>query len=216
MRRDARLHANVRRCSAIPVALRPPDGAAAEAPEERGQRAGGDRNMQIHDGMWTILDRMRDRNRARRLPRWPAVAAVLAAVAGNVSHTRADDVFPQAVNYVFTGQVAPADAPEVVDRKNCVVVVTDPRYKRYARYYLGRFKLDSARYNKRYSGSRAVYDLDVQGDDVILEYLAPDKSTVLQAYKSAQIPLPGDFDSTQKALKIVSDSCKAEGPKAPF
>jgi hypothetical protein len=147
---------------------------------------------------------------------WLVAFAVTIVLASLPRPGTAEDVLQQAVNYVFTGRVDPVDAPDVVDRKNCVVVMPDARFKRYTRFYLGRFRLDAARFNKRYSGSRAVYDLDVQGDDVILEYLGPDKTTVLQAYKSAQVALPGDFDSTQKALKIIGDSCKAEGPKAPF
>lgn len=144
-----------------------------------------------------------------------AVAATAAAGLGLRAHAD-DDKFRLAVNYVFTGRVDPADGPQIVDRKNCIVVMPDLEYKRYARYHLSRFKLDAARFNKRYSGSRTMYDLDVQGDDVILEYLALDKTTVLQSYKSAQISLPGDFDATQKALRIISGDCKAEGPKPPF
>jgi hypothetical protein len=127
-----------------------------------------------------------------------------------------NDVLQQAVNYVFLGRVDPPEGAELVDRKECVVIAPDVRFKRYVRYYLGRFKLDAARFNKRYSGARTLYDLDVQGDDVILEYLAPDKTTVLHGQRSAQIPLPGDIVPTQKALQIISESCKVEGPKAPF
>jgi hypothetical protein len=58
--------------------------------------------------------------------------------------------------------------------------------------------------------------LDVKGDDVIVEYLTLDKKTVLSGNRSAQIPLPGDFDQTQKALRIVFGRCSAEKPKAPF
>jgi hypothetical protein len=144
-----------------------------------------------------------------------AVAIAAAVAFGSWARTE-DDKFQLAVNYVLTGRIDPADGPQITDRKNCVVVMPDPRDKRYVRYYLSRFKLDAARFNKRYSGSRTVYDLDVQGDDVILEYLAADRTSVLQSYKSAQIPLPGEFDATQKALKIISDDCKAESPKAPF
>lgn len=138
------------------------------------------------------------------------------AAAVLVPRARADDLLQQAFNYVLTGKVDPADVPEIVDRKACVVVMQDPTFRRYRRFYFGRFKLDAARFNKRYSGPRVTYDLDVQGDDIILEYLSPDKTTVLQAYKSAQIPLPGELDPTQRALKIISDACKTEGPKAPF
>lgn len=154
----------------------------------------------------------------RRIGGCLATAAVLAAILVVVPSSRATDgeVFQQAVNYVFTGRIDPPEGADIIDRKNCIVVAPDPRFKRYVKYYLSRFKLDVARFNKRYSGARTLYDLDVQGDDVILEYLAPDKTTVIQGYKSGQIPLPGDIGPTQKALQIISESCKAESPKTPF
>ena len=147
---------------------------------------------------------------------WLAAAIVLSIIPATATRAAESDLFQEAVNFVFTGRIDPPDGPEIVDRKGCVVIVPDPRNNRYARYHLGRFKMDSARYNKRYSGASALYDLDVQGDDVILEYLAPDKKTVNQAYKTAQVSLPGNFEQTQKALQIISQSCKAESPKAPF
>jgi hypothetical protein len=127
------------------------------------------------------------------------------------------DVFQQAVNYVFTGSIDPQDGPEIVDRKSCVIVLRDPKFNRYIRYYLSRFNMDGAIFGKKYSGARPYYELDVKGDDVVIEYLNPDKKTVAQGYRSAQIPLPGDIDQTQKALRIIfTDHCKAEKPKAPF
>jgi hypothetical protein len=127
------------------------------------------------------------------------------------------DVFQQAVNYVFSGNINPQDGPEIVDRKSCVVVLRDPKFNRYIRYYLSRFNMDDAIFGKKYSGSRPYYELDVKGDDVVFEYLNLDKKTVVQSYRSAQIPLPGDIDQTQKALRIIfTDYCKAEKPKAPF
>ena len=77
--------------------------------------------------------------------------------------------------------------------------------------------MDDAIFAKKYSGSRPYYELDVKGEDVVIEYLNPDKKTVIQGYRSAQIPLPGDIDQAQKALRIIfNDHCKAEKPKAPF
>ncbi|TMJ04285.1 MAG: hypothetical protein E6G97_07210 [Alphaproteobacteria bacterium] len=127
------------------------------------------------------------------------------------------DVFQQAVNYVFTGQVDPQGGPEIVDRRSCIVVVRDPRFNRYIRYYLSRFKMDDALFDKTYAGSRVLYEVNVKGDDTVIEYLTPDKSAVIQGYRSAQIPLPGDIDQTRKALRIIfTDYCKAETPKTPF
>ena len=77
--------------------------------------------------------------------------------------------------------------------------------------------MDGAIFGKKYSGSRSYYELDVKGDDVVIEYLNLDKKTVAQGYRSAQIPLPGDIEQTQKALRIIfTDHCQAEKPKAPF
>jgi hypothetical protein len=96
-------------------------------------------------------------------------------------------------------------------------MMRDPKYNRYIRYYLNRFNMDDAIFGKKYSGARPYYELDVKGDDVVIEYLNPDKKTVAQGYRSAQIPLPGDIDQTQKALRLIfADHCKAEKPKAPF
>jgi hypothetical protein len=128
-----------------------------------------------------------------------------------------DDVLQQAVNYVFTGSTDPQDAPEIVDRKSCVVVVPEPKLKRYARYYLTRFKMDVARVSKKYSGHDVSYELEVEGDSVLLEFLKPDKTTVDYGFKSAHISLPGNIDRTEKALQLIfADYCKVEKPKAPF
>lgn len=146
------------------------------------------------------------------------VAAALAAAApfAPVRASAEADRFQQAINYVFTGQIDPQSAPDIVDRAACVVVVRDTKYNRYVRYYLGRFRMDDALFDKRYSGSRVNYVLDIKGDDVILEYLSPDKQTVAQSYRSAQVPLPGDIDQTRKALQIVEDHCKSKKSNAPF
>ena len=93
----------------------------------------------------------------------------------------------------------------------------DPKFKRYIRYYLGRFKMDNALFDKKYSGSRVSYELNVKGDDVVIEYLDLDKKTVIQGYRSAQIPLPGDIEQTRKALQIIfTDHCKLQRPQTPF
>jgi hypothetical protein len=134
-----------------------------------------------------------------------------------ISAAAEDDVLQQAINYVFTGTIDPKDGLEITDRKSCVVVVPDPKWKRSVRYYLPRLGLDDPRIDSTYSGRQARYHLDAQSDQVVVEYLSPDKKTVVNAYKSAQIPLPGDVDQTKKALQLVAARCKRDdAPKLPF
>ena len=123
-----------------------------------------------------------------------------------------DDPLQKAVNYLFTGRNDPQDAPEILDRKSCVVVVSDPKSKQSIRYYLGRFKMDTAFINKTYAGSKTVYSLDVKGLQVIIEYLDLDKSTVIHGHRSAQISLPGDIDQTNKALALIASLCRNGKP----
>ena len=123
-----------------------------------------------------------------------------------------DDPLQKAVNYLFTGRNDPQDAPEILDRKSCVVVVSDPKSKQPIRYYLGRFRIDTAFINKTYAGSETVYSLDVKGGEVIVEYLDIGKSTVLHGHKSAQISLPGDIDQTNKALALIASLCRNSKP----
>ena len=126
--------------------------------------------------------------------------------------TLEDDPLQKAVNYLFTGRNDPQDAPEILDRKSCVVVVSDPKSKQSIRYYLGRFKMDTAFINKTYAGSETIYSLDVKGAEVIVEYLDIGKSTVLHGHKSAQISLPGDIDQTNKALALIASLCRNSKP----
>lgn len=128
-----------------------------------------------------------------------------------------NDLFQETVNYVFTGRTDPPDAPEIVDRKSCIVLMRDAKYKRYVRYYLGRFPMETAVFSKTYAGSQVRYNLEVESDKVLIEYLSADKATVLQGYRSAQIPLPGNYEQTQKALNIIfRDYCKADQQRSPF
>jgi hypothetical protein len=151
---------------------------------------------------------------------WSLAAAVIWVFCAVFHQTPAlaeTSVFQQALNYVFTGRIDPQSGPEIVDQDSCVIVLHDPKYNRYIRYYFSRFKMNEASFDKKYSGSRVYYEMDVKGDDVVIEYLNADKKTIAQGYRSAQIPLPGDIDQTRKALGIIfSDHCKAEKPKAPF
>ena len=127
-----------------------------------------------------------------------------------------DDPLQKAVNYLFTGTNNPQNAPEILDRKSCVVIVPDPKSKQSIKYYLGRFRLDTALIDKTYAGSEIVYSLDVKGAEVIVEYLDLGKSTVLHGHKSAQISLPGDIDQTNKALALIASLCRNGRPKDQF
>lgn len=149
----------------------------------------------------------------------PGVAVLLAVACWLGGAAAAPpDLFEQAVAYVFTGRIDPPEAVEIVDRKTCVVIVPDARFNRLIRYYLGRFDMERARFNTRYSGTRAFYELDVRGDDVIIEYLDPRTRAVLQSYRSAQISLPGGLEQTRRALDVVfaEGRCKATEPPVPF
>ena len=151
---------------------------------------------------------------------WSLAAAIISPFCVVFVQTPAlgeTSVFQQALNYVFTGKIDPENGPEIVDQNSCAILLRDPKYNRYIRYYFSRFKMNEASFDKKYSGSRVYYEMDVKGDDVVIEYLNADKKTIAQGYRSAQIPLPGDIDQTRKALGIIfSDHCKAEKPKAPF
>ena len=132
--------------------------------------------------------------------------------------TAADnDLLQKAINYVFTGTVAPDPAPEITDRASCAVVVPDPKWKRFIRYDLPRLQLDNPRISQTYAGRQANYQLDVESDKVIVEYLNADKKTVTNSYRSAQIPLPGDIDRTRKAMQLIAGLCTTDGAsKLPF
>jgi hypothetical protein len=146
-----------------------------------------------------------------------AVAAFLWVVPVQTRPIIEDDVFQQAINYIFTGRIDPKDYPEIVDRKSCIVVIPEPNLNRYARYYLNRFKMDASRISKKYAGKQVFYELEVEGDDIILEYLKADKTTVALGFRSAHISLPGNIDQTEKALKLTfTEHCKGDMPKSPF
>jgi hypothetical protein len=104
-----------------------------------------------------------------------------------------------------------------VDRNTCAVVMPDPKEKRFVRYYLSRLRLDDPSIVGTYAGRQVSYQLDVAGGQIVVEYLALDKTTVLNGYKSAQIPLPGDLDQTKRALQLIAARCKQDGAtKLPF
>jgi hypothetical protein len=151
--------------------------------------------------------------------KWFLAVAIVAILRSPVGHVRAapqDDLLQKAVNYIFTGRIDPSDGPEIKDRQSCIVVVPDPKFIRYVRYYLSRFKIGDARVSKTYSGPQISYQWEVDGDDVIIEYLKADKKTVDYGFKSAHIPLPGDIDQTNKAIRLIAQLCKVDRPKSPF
>lgn len=146
-----------------------------------------------------------------------AAASLLWTACLPISAGAEADILQQAINYMFTGTIDPKDGPEITDRKSCVVVVPDPKWKRSVRYYLPRLGLEDARIDSTYSGRQARYQLDAQSDQVVVEYLSPDRKTVVNAYRSAQIPLPGDIDQTKKALQLIAARCKRDdAPRLPF
>jgi len=152
--------------------------------------------------------------------RWPLTVAAVSFLWMAPLQIRAaaeDDVFQLAINYVFTGSIDPQDRPEIVDRKSCIVVTFDSKFQTYIKYYLKRFKMDTARISKTYSGQQIFYVLEIEGDDIVVEHLNPDKATAARGFKSAQISLPGNIDQSEKALRLIfADYCSADKPKPPF
>ena len=77
--------------------------------------------------------------------------------------------------------------------------------------------MDVARVSKKYSGSQVLYELEVEGDDVLLEFVKLDKTTVDYGFRAAHISLPGNIEQTEKALRLIfAEHCKADKPKSPF
>jgi hypothetical protein len=145
------------------------------------------------------------------------MAATIAMAGTQIAAEEPDQVFVQAVNYLFTGNINPSTAPEIADAKSCIILVAEPKFNRYARYYLNRIKLDTARISKKYAGTQVVYEWEVEGDDIIFEYLKADKRTVDYGFRSAHIPLPGNIAQTERAIALIySKYCKQEAPRGPF
>ena len=144
-----------------------------------------------------------------------AAFVLLPLIFPRANATAESDVLSQAVNYVFTGKIDTQKDLDIVDRKACIVQVTDPNSKRLTRYYLGRFKMEAARYEKLYAGRLPTYQLFVEGDEDVVEFLNSDM-TVSHGHRNVRIPLPGNIDQSQKALRIIAEQCKDEKPTAPF
>src|SRR6476646_12027192 len=81
-----------------------------------------------------------------------AAASILALVPLPTRAMSEDDVFQQAVDYIFTGRIDLKDGHEIVDPKACIVVLPEPDLNRYARYYLNRIKLGVYRIRQTYAG----------------------------------------------------------------
>jgi len=171
--------------------------------------------MPRHRHHQTMVERAAKNDRVRRCLVGGAVV-FLWTVPLLIRALAEDDPLQKAVNYLFTGRIDPQDTPEIFDRKLCVVVVSDPKSKQYIRYYLGRFRMDTALIDKTYAGSDTVYNLDIKGAGVLVEYLDIDKSTVLHRHTSAQISLPGSIDQTNKALELIAGLCRNDKPKSQF
>jgi hypothetical protein len=160
--------------------------------------------------------RVHDRTRYTAAMRAFASAATLLASIALHPHAFAEsDRLQQAITYVFTGSIDPQDTVAIADRKLCVVVVSEPERNRSARYYLSRFKPDSFRFEKRYVGRTPTYQLYVEGDENVVEFLNPEMA-VMHGHRTARFPLPGDIDQTQRALRLIADECKPEKPKPLF
>jgi hypothetical protein len=145
-----------------------------------------------------------------------ASAATLLASIVLQPHAFAEtDRLQQAITYVFTGSIEPQSRIEIVDRKPCVVVVAEPENNRSVRYYPSRFKPERFRFETRYVGRTPTYQLYVEGDQDVVEFLNPDM-TVSHGHRTARIAAPGDVDQTKRALQLIAEECKPDKPKPLF
>jgi len=94
-----------------------------------------------------------------------------------------DDVLQLAVNYVFTGRIDPPDHPEIVDRKSCIVVVFEPKFQAYIRYYLNRFRLEPI--SKSLEEDNEAGELD-KAEEVLGMVLPADEDATLPLYPSEE------------------------------
>jgi hypothetical protein len=173
--------------------------------------------MLLRDEMMADLAHTNDTSPRLRMCLVAAAASLFLMASLQDRAAAEDDVFQHAVNYVFTGRIDPEVSPEIINRKSCVVVVPVAKFEKYARYYLMRFKTDTFHISKIYAGPQVSYELSVRGDDIIVEYLNIDKVTIEFGLKSADIPLPGNIEQTERALHLIFDEyCKPEKPKMPF
>ena len=98
----------------------------------------------------------------RNVKRFCLVVLLTTACAAPMRAGVRDDLLQKAFNYVFTGTIDPHDTPEIVDLTACAVVVPDPRYPRFIRYYFGRIRPDNSRISKDYAGRQTLYKLEIE------------------------------------------------------
>ncbi|MGE3987560.1 hypothetical protein [Pseudorhodoplanes sp.] len=147
-----------------------------------------------------------------------AFAIAILLLSAIVPHTRAfaeTDKLQQAITYVFTGSIEPQSHIQIAGFKPCVVVVSEPDIRRATRYHLSRFKPERFRFEKRYVGRTPTYQLYVEGDDDVVEFLNPDM-TVSHGHRTARFALPGDIETTRRALQLIGEECKPEKQKPLF
>ncbi len=125
------------------------------------------------------------------------------------------DRLRQAITYIFTGSIEPQENIEVADGTPCVVIVSEPDRNRISRYHLRRFKPETFRFEQRYVGRTPTYQLYVEGDEDVIEFLSSDRS-VSHSHRTARFALPGDIDQSRRALRLISEQCKPEKPKPLF
>jgi hypothetical protein len=144
-----------------------------------------------------------------------SAATLLASIVLQPPAFAETDKLQQAITYVFTGSIAPQGRIAIVDRKPCVVIVAEPENSRAVRYHLSRFKPDRFRFETRYVGRTPTYQLYVEGDEDVVEFLNTDM-TVSHGHRTARFALPGDIDQSKRALQLIADECKPDKPKPLF
>jgi hypothetical protein len=144
-----------------------------------------------------------------------SAATLLASIVLQPPAFAETDKLQQAITYVFTGSIAPQSRVAIVDLKPCVVIVSEPENNRAVRYHLSRFKPDWFRFETRYVGRTPTYQLYVEGDEDVVEFLNTDM-TVSHGHRTARFALPGDIDQSKRALQLIADECKPDKPKPLF
>ena len=130
---------------------------------------------QRHDQ--TVVERAAKNDRVRRCLAG-GVVGFLWIVPLQIRALTEDDPLQKAVNYLFTGRNDPQDAPEILDRKSCVVVVPDSKSKQTIRYYLGRFRMDTA--FEQYPGVKEAAGRTTEAQSGVLRYARSQHRTLVE------------------------------------